>query len=651
MLEALLLLGVPAAIVLSTYLWIYARHRYAFPVGYDTPKYLWRSSLVGAKGLGALTASAPTPFRVNADRAGFPILVDAVSSVLRVTPLRLVMVLPAAMAASVGLGAGAFATLGLDRPRWAVAVFVVVVGASANVSRIAGPGYDDNLVLASVVMAAAAVAMHAARTTAGGAIGAPGDRDGAGARTALGAAVLIAAGALIHWVFLGLFVGMLGAVALLCMPVSIRAHRAGLRATRTPSGRLGAILGSAGLLGGLGLLTVLGSEPSPPRLPIESFRLKLGRDVPRYAFPLVGSMAAVGIVALGWPGRAARRWPRMSSGRWLVVVWALSAAIGVALLALGRAVPAHRVVAFAFGIPLLAATGLVAVGSLVVGPGGRARIAVAVAVVTLGVVATTVLAERAWSGTHPWIPSKQFAQASVAGGYLREVGGDAPVVFVVDLGGAAPLASTSEAFHVLRTALPPEVMSRTLVYLGSPSDLLAGRPTLRPTPPTFDRASLQHWPSVRAVLDRHPIALLMPAFHRDFARVVAAEPSWRVAPGLAVVQGPRPSGPVEPFASTPGPTSALRLALLAVAFLCLLAVTGGGWTGVLVEAGWIERIAVAPAFGIATLVLGGVIWDRLGLGLDGGAGAALVAAVAVPGWVTFVLTLARTRRAAGRTVR
>src|SRR5712691_1425632 len=79
------LLVVPAVVVAATYLWIYASHRFVFPVGYDTPKYLWRSSLVGAQGLHALAGSVPAPFRANPDRPGFPILVSAVASLLRVS--------------------------------------------------------------------------------------------------------------------------------------------------------------------------------------------------------------------------------------------------------------------------------------------------------------------------------------------------------------------------------------------------------------------------------------------------------------------------------------------------------------------------------------------------------------------------------------
>jgi hypothetical protein len=257
---------------------------------------------------------------------------------------------------------------------------------------------------------------------------------------------------------------------------------------------------------------------------------------------------------------------------------------------------------------------------------------------------TATIASRAWSSTHPWIPAKQFEQAGVAGTYLQRVGGSSPVVFIVDLGGAAPLASTSEAFHVIRTALAPGDIRRTLEYLGTPQDFLAGRPTLRQLPPTFDQASLQHWPSVRAVLDDHPIALMMPSFSRGYAAAVAAHPDWRVGPGLAVVQGPRPAGTYPPLQPVPTPLSGLALVALWAAFLGVLTAVGGGWAVMFVRSGWLPTLALSPAFGVATIVLLGTLADRAGVRLSGWPGALVALVTGALGWV--VCGSVRARRAA-----
>ncbi len=663
--DVALLLALPAVAVAAVYLSIYASKRFAFPVGYDTPKYLWRTALVGSNGVTSLAGAAPAPFRSNPDRAGFPVLIGAVSSLLRVSVPHLVIVLPGVMAAVIGLGAGAFSRLALGLPRWAVPVFVLGVGVSPNVSRIAGPGYNDNLLVAGLCMSAATVAVVAAaspaRRASTGADGSPAATSGTGSgglAATIGGIVLLTAGVLTHWIFVALFGVVLLAVAAIALPASVRTWRGSRRPFETPSGRLATIVGGSAILGGIGLLTLVGSEPNPPRLPRSTFVLKLRGDVPRYVFPFTGVLAAIG-AAFVWPGRpglsnrpnrgAAERRAGYAPtlGGWLCLMWALTAAAGVVLLAVGASVPAHRFLAFDLGIPLLAAAGIVGLGTLVASHARRAGRALAIALVVVALAGTTTVAYRAWSGTHPWISPKQFEQSSVAGTYLQRVGGTRPVVFIVDLGGAAPLSSTSAAFHVIRTGLAPQDITRTYEYLGSAEEFLAGRPTLRAAPPTFDEASLRLWPSVRAVLDRHPIAVLMRAFHRGYGAIVAAHPDWRVAPGVAVVQGPRPPGDYPPLQPVPVPLPAPWLAALWVAFVAVLSIAGAGWTAALVRAGWVERLALSPAFGIATIVLGGILVDPVGVRTTGVGGAMVVVAVAVCGWVVFAVGERRRRRASG----
>jgi hypothetical protein len=329
---------------------------------------------------------------------------------------------------------------------------------------------------------------------------------------------------------------------------------------------------------------------------------------------------------------------------WFVLLWALTAVGGVLLLVIGVAVPAHRFLAFDLGIPLLVAIGIAGVADLVASGGGALRIAGAALVAAIALVGTGTIAYRAWSGAHPWIPSKQFSQAGVAGAYLERVGGTGPVVFIVDLHGASPLASTTLAFHAIRTALAPEDIRRTLEYLGTPDNFLAGRPTLRPQPPTFDQASLQHWPSVRAVLDQHPTALLLSAFYRGFPQVAAAHPDWRIAPGVLVVQGSRPSGPYPSRAVVPAPLSGPAVAVLWIAFLAVLSIAGGGWAASAVRSG-LGAAALAPAFGIGGIVMAGIVADRLGVRLTGSGGKGLIGVVAAAGWVVFALTRRRALRA------
>ena len=606
-----LVLVVPAAIIAAVYLSSIAANDYATPIGFDAPKYVWRSNLVAGEGLVALSGSAPEPFRVNADRPGFPVLASLFTSLLDVSTIRYTVVLPALLAVCVGLAGGGLATLGLREGRLAFVVFAVVVGASVNVSRMAGPAYQDNLLLAPLVVGAIALAVSAS-----------GERGGSP-----GSIVLLSAGWLIHWVFVALVAGLLVCAALVLAPGSFRTWRRTGGALRTPSGRLVSVAGGASLLGGLGLLGLASGEPSPPRLPRENFLGKLRADVPRYAFPLMVPVAAVGAAWL-----AAARDPDQRRGLAVLGVWALSGVGGVVLLMMGAAVPAHRFLAFALGLPALVAAGLVGIARVLKSrPGSAGRFAGAV-LLLVGVVAAVVLGYRGWYRAHPWMSRTQLSQAASAGAYLDQVGGDRPAVFLIDMGGRSPLSSTSLAFHVIRAGLPAVLIPRTLVYLGEPERFLMGEPTLRSEPSTFDRASLRHWPTVEVILDEDPIALMMPAFNRSFDRAVQQHPEWQAGPDLAVVQGPPPSG--APL-TAPGPPEAMtvvELAALTAALLAVLIVVGGGWSALLVPGGWLERLALGPAFGIATLVVTGVVASRLEAPLDRPTAIFLVLGVTGIGW-------------------
>jgi hypothetical protein len=626
------LLAVPVVWILAVYLWTIVSRRYAFPIGYDTPKYVWRTNLVGGEGLAALKGSAPEPFRVNADRPAFPVLISMVSSVLGTSVFRVAVVFPAVMALATGLAAGAFSREALAGPSWGVPVFAVAVGASVNISRMAAPGYDDNLLLAVVVVAAATLALAAA----------------AGRRGGVGAALLLAAGILIHWIFAAFFLAVLAAVATAVLPGSIREWRRTGRPLATPSGRLAAVLGGGALVGGGALLSLAAGEPTAPRLPGESFRVKLDADLPRYALPVTVPVAAVGAAGLAGGGddggqRAAVR----RRGAMLLVIWAAAGVLAAFVLHAGPAVPAHRLLAFGLGMPILAAAGLVAVARTLAGRAGGAGAAAGAILVAAGLAGTTTLAFRAWTPAHPWMPRAQVAQAGEAGRYLEAIGGNRPIVFLVDLGGRTPLSSTSLAFHVIRAGLPPALIPRTLVYLGDAETYARGRQTLRPTPPTFNQASGRHWPSVEAALAKDPIGVLMPSINRGFDQAVRAHPDWRVGPHVAIVGGSPtflrtvPSGP-----AIPAPVGPLRGAALALVVLFLPAAVGLGWSASLGPEGWLERLALAPAFGIGTLVVGGVVAGRLGATMAGAAAAVLITVVAAAGWAPFVAR-GRARRPGG----
>src|SRR5437588_3021399 len=272
-----------AGIVAGLFLSLYTSHHYAFPVGYDTPKYIWRANLVEAQGPQALANSAQPPLHVNADRPGYPLLVALLHATTGAKPFDLTFVIPAVVAVVIALAAGAFAVRVLHEPPWSFAVYAVTVGASVNVALIA-IGYADPLLASAALLAAATTAVLAA----------------SGEQTYWATVLLVAGAAIVHWNFAVFFLLILIGLAVLLVPESIEARRTGLGVFATPAGRLGAAVGGSALAGVAALL--LGpAAPKGPSLGAPEFTDKIHRDVPQYRFWATGPAAAVGAASL-WPG-------------------------------------------------------------------------------------------------------------------------------------------------------------------------------------------------------------------------------------------------------------------------------------------------------------------------------------------------------------
>jgi hypothetical protein len=89
----------------------------------------------------------------------------------------------------------------------------------------------------------------------------------------------------------------------------------------------------------------------------------------------------------------------------------------------------------------------------------------------------------------------------------------------------------------------------------------------------------------------------------------------------------------------------ILLGALAAFALGVLLVVGSGWTVLLLRRwlGPLELLAAGPAVGVAALVMGGIVIDRVGVRLVGAGGGAAVVSVAAAGWVA--VWLASRRRA------
>ncbi|HYU56742.1 MAG TPA: hypothetical protein VEO00_01660 [Actinomycetota bacterium] len=635
--SAAAIVGVAAAIV-AFFLAIYLAQRLTVPLGWDTSSYLWRTALVKARGLGALHESLPPPVRTFPDRPGFPLVAGALSALGGVSPVRLAAVIPALSCAAIGLAAGALVSHVLRRPPWECAVVAGAVATSAAVVRLAAPeAYQDNLFGAAILLAAAVPLAMAAR----------GDPRGV-----LPGAVLLGAAGAVHWATFLLFAAAVLVVAVATVPRSLALRRSGVPTIRTPAALLAAALAAGAVLAAFVVYVLLGTRPQGPSLSPSEFSKKLRQDLPRYRLWATLPLAALGAVAL-WSS-IRRRSPQdgeRDGSRfllWLLVAWSAVVLAGIAAYALGKPVPAHRFLAFALAVPILGAIGVLWAArrsARAVRRGPRARALAAGAVIVVGLVPLTVLSQRDWlrQPDYARMDHAKVLEAATALAYAERLDRpeDAAIVFVIDDRGPNPGATASLIGHMLRVAQTPDQFDDVYLYVGTPENFLAGRPTTSDTAPTYDAVSRQYLRALRPRLAERPLAFVTKSSNQhDYFAWEIAHPESRVAEGIALVQGgPPPAQDAEapnlPLAVYPP----LYLTLLAGGAFAVLFLAGLGWILAL-SGGRLRRheaLALSPAAGIAALVVGGLIADRLGVRLTGVGGASVPVAIAALGWAALWL--------------
>ncbi|MEP7060071.1 MAG: hypothetical protein ABI828_05010, partial [Actinomycetota bacterium] len=297
-------------------------------------------------------------------------------------------------------------------------------------------------------------------------------------------------------------------------------------------------------------------------------------------------------------------------------------------------------VTFGFAIPALAGIGVVAVWERIAEK--TAWLAWAAAALAVGAMAAGAI--MAYGRQPISISTEEIAQASAASQLADTTPAGTALIFVVDSPDATASLLATRAANVIRAALPPDRVADVYIYVGTPQGLLDRAPTLRGVP-EYDALSRLYLsdiprtgPSVGFVLtafDEGSDANLPPAFSPVADGVSVA---GRPAPAGALAAAPPPRDPLLP--SSPG---GIILATLAV--LALLGGAGGGWAIWAVDDP-VDRWLLAPAFGIAGVVLVGVLLERLGLPLAGWIGPTAVS-VATGGSGYLLAALSRAQRGAG----
>ncbi|HEX7247564.1 MAG TPA: hypothetical protein VF351_05625, partial [Actinomycetota bacterium] len=589
-----LVLGMLGAsgVVSWTFLERYRDPSAAAPAGSDTAHHQWRIEVVTDAGLAALPAveTRAQALNTNADRPGLPIAGAVASATGVADPRELAYLLPALMAMITGLTAAGFARAAMHSTAWGLPAYVVGVGASVQVALTAN-GYFDQLLVMPLLIGAGACVVSAAC-----------DR-----RVYPCAVILLGAAFVVHWQFASAFTLLLALVPLGAAARSLREHRDGADWRTLPSVS-SAVTAGGGLLVGALALTGAGPLRTPLGLTHEGIAGNIARQLPRYRFPIPAITALGGITAL-WTR------PRARPSLWLLGPWASVPAVAALVFAVGLDVPVQRALTFALALPILSVALAETVVRAGVGVAGRTSVSrgriVAVLLITgmAGAVAWFALAGHgAWVSRPTPMSNEQFAQLQATARYLDAAGG--PAVVVVDVpesGRGAPGRDFGSvpAIRRLRAQLAPDLILDARVYLGHPGRLLQAQPTLRPDVPGFDETSRELWASVQPLLEADPAIIVLRPFYRAWGELVRDHPEWKATDWLAIVRGPAPAdGSLalgEPRA--PGVGS---LAAKAGLILLVAGVAGLGWTWAAGPADLLARSCLAPAAGIAAIVLVGL---------------------------------------------
>jgi hypothetical protein len=544
-------------------------------------------------------------------------LIDVLAGTLHLSVVAVVAALECALAAGIGLGMAAFL-------RGSVAVNKAgVVRATASLAgllsglfavHLAG-GYISNLEMVVPFLGAALLLAHSER------------------RHTIGAAILLAGSGLAHPLF-----GATGAVIL--AGAAAWAWRDGERAE---SRRIALATGGAAVVTLTGMASMyLG----PARLIVDTskdgFLRRAGlrstlvsdyrsRFIDRWTRYVQWLSLPLAVPAVRPLGGFRRRF---------LVSWVAVTLVGMAVGFITGLFPPDRMVTFGVAIPALAGVGVVAAWLWL--SARSAWLAWVAAAAAVGVMASGSL--MAFGRQPVYLSTDEVSQVTAAARLAGVTPLGTTLVFVVDASDGAAFLATRAA-NVIRAALPPQRVADAYVYVGTAENLSDGKPTVRGDP-QYDALSRLYFSDIPRT--SHAVAFVLAAFD---ATGVSPPPDFELrAPGVFA------SAPTElhipaNLAAAPEmtdplmPSSPTGIIFATLAVIALLGVAGAGW------ASWAVRdpldvCLLAPAFGIAVMVLAGVVLERLGLPLSGWVGPTVVSALSGAGGYVLA-AVARLKRGSG----
>jgi hypothetical protein len=564
-------------------------------VGWDAPYYVWRTAAVPLDGLA----------RLGAVRSGSPLLFGLLMRTTGQNAFTTVAVVPPLLAGVVGLGAAVMVRAALRiRPIWVPVVGVLTWAAFGRVGIM--NGHFDQLLNAALLVGSFAAAIAFVGT----------------GRGAAAVALLLAGAGLAEWPFWAFGVAILLVALALFVGPALRTKEAGLRARLGPAVPLLGAIGASGVLTGLLFLAPPPGGHIGPSIQQASLRQLLRRrfltrvkDPLRYiALPL-----AIGggiIAARGWgldPADAGEDGTGQQGRRMfvcLMVAWGLVTVVaGLAQLA-GIPVAGGRLTNDLFAVPILTAVFVWwlarTLSRRVPGPTGivAASVVVALALGAFGSMAWVTGRSRV-----PYFEAAGVRQAADAGRYVERSLLDRRVAFLV----ATPRGDSGTGgrwWHVVRAALPPEVVARAERFDGMPSAFKAS-------------------PDV--------VGIVLQRFNKaGYAEAVREGAGAVVAPGVMVLGSPLAGGGHRPAVPPQADLRARTLLWLLPVLVSILFVAGSGWARGLLPADPVVRVGLAPALGAAVLSILALGWERVGLGFAPWESGLLIALASLAGWAQVV---------------
>jgi hypothetical protein len=581
--------------VLLFYLSVYAIRGYDQPLGYDTARYLWRTSCVAAGGLSELRRCAPAQAALPS-RVGYPIVSLLLSSLLPLARYPLAAALPAIAATVIALGAAALVSWSLQLGARAFAVIAVVVGASPMVVAMADPeGYADTMLALGIgVVGFLAIAVVA--------------ESGKGFAPAMG---LLAVAAVVHSATGAIIGAIVVAVAVLYLPEALSKRRTGGGLRRSVPSRLGTVLGGSIAAWALVMGAVVGGRPDSYHVPIANLEAKFHTHWPRLGLPIGVPAAAAGAWILG----RKRSWGAGMPARRRFLLTLLMAWIGIVALALvawfaGWKLPVHRFLLLSLPVPVFGGIALLWLADRV----SAARSGLRPAVLVAGCIAVAAAGYVLWTrNSPPVLRSARLDAARAAADYVAGLPPGQAVTVVTDQTGANPDA-LAQTFRVVL----PQARIASVRFL--------------PRVPKRDPAN-----GTRVVL-------LVKGYSREFAAFSRADAGRLAAPDVLVLAGPAPQkSAVAPPLGPRLQAGLAELLLWGILSILLLGALGVGWSMALPGLRPVEVVAVAPGIGLAILVIDGLILDLIGARIGDPAGVVVVLA---SGLVSAILAIRRRRFAA-----